>query len=66
MKPKQIWSSNTYTLRPKFRLFNTLVKPVLLYGNETWKINEGDNRKLDTKLDGHTLYQIKIFLQKQN
>ena len=48
MKLKQIWSSNIYTLRFKLRLFNTLVKPVLLYGSETWKINEGDNRKLDT------------------
>ena len=26
------------------RLFNTLVKPVLLYGSETSKINEGDNK----------------------
>ena len=48
MKLKQIWSSNIYTLRSKLRLFKTLVKPVLLYGSETWKINEGDNRKLDT------------------
>ena len=48
MKLKQIWSSNVYTLRSKLRLFNTLVKPVLLYGSETWKIKEGDNRKLDT------------------
>ena len=47
MKLKQIWSSNIYTLRSKLRLFNTLVKPVLLYGSETWKINEGHNRKLD-------------------
>ena len=38
----------SYILRSKLRLFNTLVKPVLLYGSETWKINEGDNRKLDT------------------
>ena len=45
-KLKQIWSSNIYTLRSKLRLFNTLVKPVLLYGSETWKINEGDNRKI--------------------
>ena len=43
----QLWSSNIYTSRSKLRLFNTLVKPVLLYGNETWKINKGDNRKLD-------------------
>ena len=48
MKLKQIWSSNIYiyiyiyTLRSKLRLFNTLVKPVLLYGSETWKINGGD------------------------
>ena len=34
-----------YTLRSKLRLFNTRVKAVLLYGSETWKINEGDNRK---------------------
>ena len=50
MKLKEIWSLNVYTLRPTLRLFNTLVKPVLLYGNDTWKINEGDNRKLDTCL----------------
>ena len=48
MKLKQMWVSNIYTLRSKLRLFNTLVKPVLLYGSETWKINEGDNRKFDT------------------
>ena len=48
MKLKQKWRSNIYTLRFKLRLFNKLVKPVLLYGSETWKINEGDNKKLDT------------------
>ena len=35
MKLKQIWSSNIYTMRSKLRLFNTFVKPVLLYGSET-------------------------------
>ena len=45
MKLKQILSSNIYSLRSKLRLFNTLVQPVL-YGSETWKINEGDNRKI--------------------
>ena len=48
MKLKQKWLSNIYTLRFKLRLFNKLVKPVLLYGSETWKKHEGDNRKLDT------------------
>ena len=33
MKLKQIWSSNIYTLKSKLRLFNTLVKIVLLYGS---------------------------------
>ena len=47
MKLKQIWSSNIYTLRSKLRLFNTLVKPVLLYGSETLKVNKRANRKLD-------------------
>ena len=47
LKLKQIWSSNIYILISKLSLFNTLAKPVLLYGSETWKINEGDNRKLD-------------------
>ena len=46
MKLKQIWNSNIYTLRSKLRLFN-FDKPALLYGSETWKINESDNRKLD-------------------
>ena len=50
MKLKQMGHSNIYTLRSKLRFFNTLVKPVLLYGSETLKINEGDNRKLDTFL----------------
>ena len=48
MKLNQIWSSNIYTLRSNLRLFYTLVKSVLLYGSETWKINEGDNTNLDT------------------
>ena len=47
MKLRQIWSSNIYALKSKLKPFNTPVKPVL-YGGETWKINEGDNRKLDT------------------
>ena len=50
MTLKQIWSSNICTFIYKLRLFNTFVKPVLLHGSETGKINEGDNRKLDNFL----------------
>ena len=47
-KLKKIWGSKQYNGRTKIRLFNTLVKPVLLYGSETWKANVQDNRKLDS------------------
>jgi hypothetical protein len=47
VKLKQIWNSNIYSLKTKLKLFNSLVKSVLLYGCEAWKVNEGDNRKLD-------------------
>ena len=47
-KLKRIWGSKQYNRRTKIRLFNTLVKPVLLYGSETWKTNVQDNRKLDS------------------
>ena len=48
IKLKKIWSSSKYKLKTKIRLYNALVKSVLLYGCETWKINESDNHKLDT------------------
>ena len=48
MKLKQVWNSTKYSLKTKIKLFNSLVRSVLLYGCETWKINESDNRKLDT------------------
>ena len=47
-KLKRIWGLKQYNRRTKIRLFNTLVKPVLLYGSETWRINVQDNRKLDS------------------
>ena len=47
-KLKRIWGSKQYNRRTKIRLFNTLVKPVLLYGSETWKTNVQHNRKLDS------------------
>ena len=48
MKLKQIWNSNKLTLHTKLRLFQALVMSVLFYGCETWKINDSDNKKLDT------------------
>ena len=45
---KNIWNSNNITRKTKIRLFNSLVKPVLMYGSETWKMTEGDDHKIDT------------------
>ena len=47
-KLNRIWKSSHYSIMTKVYLYNSLVKSVLLYGCETWKMNEGDARKLDT------------------
>ena len=47
LRLKNIWSSNSISRRVKVRLYKTLVKPVLMYGCETWKMNERDENKID-------------------
>ncbi len=37
-------------MKTKLKLFKTLVKSVLIYGCETWKINKKDDAKFDTFL----------------
>ncbi|XP_033115324.1 uncharacterized protein LOC117115574, partial [Anneissia japonica] len=76
MKLNRIWSSHIYTLATKLRLFNTLVKSVLLYGCETWKVNQSDELKLDTfqfkclrrilKIRWPYIVQNNVILQKTN
>ena len=43
----KIWSSHSISRRTKVRLYKTLVKPVLIYGCETWKMNKCDENKID-------------------
>ena len=45
---QRIWNSPIFSIRTKVRLFNTIVISVLIYGCDTWKMNEGDKRKLDS------------------
>ena len=45
---KKIWNSKSIKRNTKLRLYKTLVKPVLLYGAEAWKMTQADNKKLDT------------------
>ena len=45
---KNVWGSGDLTLRIKIRIFNTLVKPVLLYGAETWRITAINKKKIQS------------------
>jgi len=57
------WNSSVYSKRTKIKLFNSLVQPVVLFGSQTWKMTEGDNKKMCsnpsafagfTRYTGHT------------
>ena len=49
-KLHKIWSSSQLSRRTKLKIFKSNVISVLLYGSETWKINKGDKKLLDTFL----------------
>ena len=38
-KMRNVWNSSSLSTKTKIRLFNSTVKPVLLYGSETWRMN---------------------------
>ena len=46
MRLKKIWSSHSISRRIKVRLYKTLVKPVLMYGCEMWKMNKCDENNV--------------------
>ena len=45
---KNVWSSKDLTLQTKIRIFNSNVKPVLLYGSETWRTTVATTKKVQT------------------
>ena len=47
VKLNRIWNSSSVSRKTKSSLYKTLVKPVLVYGCETWKINESHAKKRD-------------------
>ena len=47
MKLNRVWNSSSVSRKTKIRLYKTLVKSVLMYGCETWNMNEGDAKKID-------------------
>ena len=46
VKLKKMWNSKSISKRTKLRLFKTQVVSVLLYGCETGKTNNGDDKRL--------------------
>jgi len=44
---KKIWRSSNISRKTKLRLYKTLVVPVLVYGCETWKMNQRDSKMID-------------------
>ena len=62
LRLKKIWSSNSISRRTKVRLFKTLVKPVLMYGCETWKMNKTDENIIDvfqSRCLGRRIFKIR-------
>ena len=47
VKLNRVWNSSSVSRKTKIRPYQTLVKPVLMYGCETWKMNESDTKKID-------------------
>ena len=45
---KNIWGSTALTLNTKIRIFNTTVKPILLYGSEIWRTTVTTMKKIQT------------------
>ena len=43
---RNVWCWAWLSTRTKVRIFNSTVKPVLLYGCETWRMNETPMKKL--------------------
>ena len=43
-----LWNSATLSSRLKVRVFNSIVKPVLLYGSETWRMNNTPINKVQS------------------
>ena len=58
---KNVWSSAMLSTRTKIRIFNSTVKPVLLYGCETWRMNETPIKKLQTFINACLRKILRIY-----
>ena len=51
VKLNRVWNSSSVSRKMKIKLYRTLVKPLLKYGGKTWKMNEGDAKKINVFQD---------------
>ncbi|CAM4456566.1 unnamed protein product [Leuciscus chuanchicus] len=48
---KKVWDSSALTIHTKIKLFNTIVKPILLYGAETWRTTASTMKRIQTLIN---------------
>jgi hypothetical protein len=48
---KEVWTSRYLSTNTKIRLFNTNVKPILLYGTDTWGTTVNTTKKIQTLIN---------------
>ena len=51
-KLQNMWKSKKYTIKTKMTLYNSIVKSILLYALECWRVVKGDMAKIDAFHNG--------------
>ena len=59
---KNVWSTKDLTLQTKIKIFNSNVKPVLLYGSETWRTTVATTKKVQTFINSCLRRILRIHL----
>jgi hypothetical protein len=57
----KIWRSSSTTTETKLKIFSSMVKPVLLYGCESWTVTEGIRHKLQVFINRCLRTVLKIW-----
>ena len=58
---RPVWLSSQLSINTKIHIFNTNVKPVILYGCETWKTTQSLNNKLQVFINSRLRYILKVW-----
>ena len=58
---RPVWRSTALTTNTKLRVFESNVKPLLLYGSETWKLTKGVKQKLQVFINKNLSNILRIW-----